>query len=417
VNDPKPCAADVEHLLRDLAPRAIVAVVRRYRHFADAEDAVQEALVSASTSWPSAGVPDNPLAWLVRVASRRLTDLFRSEEARRRREDIAASWSRDPPPPAAGRDDTLTLVFMCCHPSLTPASAIALTLRAVGGLTTREIASAFLVPEATMAQRISRAKRTIVQSGGSFALPVAAEREERLAVVLRVVYLIFNEGYTASGGSDLGRVDLASEAIRIGRLLHELLPENSEVAGLSALMFLTEARRPARTTDTGALVALESQDRKRWNRALITEGTALATTAFRQGPVGEYGVQAAIAALHDNAPRYEDTDWVRILSLYETLERLTGNSVVRLNRAVAAAMVEGPNAALALLDALPEGDPVRDSHRLQSVRAHLLEMQGDVAAARTAYMEAATGTSNLRERDYLMMRAAALLGDERGDSS
>jgi predicted RNA polymerase sigma factor len=304
---------------------------------------------------------------------------------------------------------------MCCHPSLAPASALALTLRAVGGLTTREIASAFLVPEATMAQRISRAKRTIARSGEAFDLPAVVEREARLAVVLRVVYLIFNEGYTASGGGDLGRIDLASEGVRIGRLLHELLPQESEVTGLLSLVLLTEARRPARTTDAGALVPLESQDRKRWNRALIAEGTALATTALRQGSMGEYGVQAAIAALHDNARRYEDTDWVRILFLYNTLERLTGNSVVRLNRAVAAAMVEGPDAGLALLDALPEDDAVRASHRFQSVRAHLLETQGDTAAARSAYREAAAGTSNLRERDYLMLRAASLVGSEHDD--
>jgi RNA polymerase sigma factor (sigma-70 family) len=416
VNDPRAGGGQVQDLLRDLAPRALVAVVRRYGHFADAEDAVQEALMAASTSWPSAGVPDKPLAWLVRVASRRLTDLFRSEEARRRREDVVASWSREPPPTSSGRDDTLALFFMCCHPSLAPTSAVAITLRAVGGLRTREIAAAFLVPEATMAQRISRAKRTIVRSCEPFAQPVAEEREERLAVVLRVVYLIFNEGYTATGGGELGRVDVASEAIRIGRLLHELLPEDPEVTGLLALMLLTEARRPARTTVTGALVPLESQDRKRWNRALIAEGTSFATTALRQGPMGEYGVQAAIAALHDNAMRYEDTDWVRILSLYETLERWTGNSVVRLNRAVAVAMVEGPDAGLALLNALPERDLVRGSHRFQSVRAHLLEMQGDIPEARRAYGEAATHTSNLRERDYLMVRAASLVGDEPADS-
>jgi RNA polymerase sigma factor (sigma-70 family) len=415
VNDPNAAAGRLELLLRDLAPRALAVVVRRYGHFADSEDAVQEALVAASTSWPSAGVPEKPLAWLVRVASRRLTDLFRSEEARRRREDAAASWSRVPSPPSSGRDDTLTLFFMCCHPSLAPSSAIALTLRAVGGLTTREIATAFLVPETTMAQRISRAKRSIAQSGTPFAPPVAEEREARLAVVLRVVYLIYNEGYTASGGGELGRVDVASEAIRIGRLLHELLPEDPETTGLLSLMLLTEARRPARTTEAGALVPLESQDRTHWNRVLIAEGTSFATAALRRGQMGEYGVQAAIAALHDNAPCYADTDWVKILSLYETLERLTGNPVVRLNRAVALAMVDGPDAGLALLDALAEDDPVRRSHRLQSVRAHLLEMQGDTHEARKAYREAASSTSNLRERDYLMMRAAALIGDTHGD--
>ncbi len=398
----------VEGLLRQLAPQALGAVVRRYGHFADAEDAVQEALVAAAASWPAGGVPDHPLAWLVRVASRRMTDLYRSDEARRRREDVAASWSKEPPDPAKGQDDTLVLFFMCCHPALAPSSAVALTLRALGGLSTREIAAAFLVPEATMAQRISRAKRTLADGGASFALPDVAARTPRLSLVLRVVYLVFSEGYASSGGPDLTRLDLAAEAIRLGRLLHELLPDEPEATALLALMLLTEARRPARTAGDGALVALADQDRARWDRTLIAEGTALAGAALEQPPIGEYAVQAAVAALHDAAPRYEDTDWERILSLYTVLERMTDNPVVRLNRAVAVAMVQGPDAGLALVDELAESGALARSHRVHAVRAHLLEQQGDTAAARVEYVTAAAGTDNLRERDYLTLRAAAL---------
>ena len=398
----------VEGLLRDLSPRALGVVVRRYGHFADAEDAVQEALLSASTSWTRSSLPDNPLAWLIRVASRRMADLHRSETARRRREDLAASWSRDPPDPAPGGDDTLTLFFLCCHPSLAPTSAVALTLRAVGGLTTKEIAAAFLVPEATMAQRISRAKRTVADSGEPFELPDPAHQRARLALVLRVVYLVFNEGYTASAGRELGRTDLAEEAIRIGRLLHELLPDDPEVTGLLALTLLNEARRSARVTDAGTLVPLEQQDRTRWDGALIAEGTALATAALRQGPMGEYGAQAAIAALHDAAPNYEDTDWNRILTLYGGLERMTKSPVVSLNRAVAVAMVEGPDAALALLDDIAVSGALGRSHRLHAVRAHLLEMKGDAAGARDEYVAAAAAAGNWRERDYLTLKAAGL---------
>ena len=398
----------VEGLLRDLSPRALGVVVRRYGHFADAEDAVQEALLSASTSWTRSSLPDNPLAWLIRVASRRMADLHRSETARRRREDLAASWSRDPPDPAPGGDDTLTLFFLCCHPSLAPTSAVALTLRAVGGLTTKEIAAAFLVPEATMAQRISRAKRTVADSGEPFALPDPAHQRARLALVLRVVYLVFNEGYTASAGRELGRTDLAEEAIRIGRLLHELLPDDPEVTGLLALTLLNEARRSARVTDAGTLVPLEQQDRTRWDGALIAEGTALATAALRQGPMGEYGAQAAIAALHDAAPNYEDTDWNRILTLYGGLERMTKSPVVSLNRAVAVAMVEGPDAALALLDDIAVSGALGRSHRLHAVRAHLLEMRGDDTGARDEYVAAAAAAGNWRERDYLTLKAAGL---------
>jgi len=398
----------VEGLLRQLAPRALGAVVRRYGHFADAEDAVQEALVAAATSWPADGVPESPLGWLVRVASRRMADLSRSDAARRRREDLAASWSRERPGPASGQDDTLVLFFMCCHPSLAPASAVALTLRALGGLTTREIAAAFLVPEATMAQRISRAKRAVAEAGEQFALPDAAALAQRLALVLRVVYLVFNEGYASSDGPDLARLDLAAEAIRLGRLLHELLPDEPEPTGLLALMLLTEARRAARTEVDGALVALADQDRMRWDRGLVAEGTSLAAAALERGPMGEYTVQAAVAALHDAAPGYEDTDWERILSLYSHLERITDNPVVRLNRAVAVAMVEGPDVGLRLLDELSVSGPLARSHRVRAVRGHLLEQKGDAAGARAEYVAAAAGTHNLRERDYLTMKAAAL---------
>ena len=397
----------IEGLLRGLAPRALVAVFGRYGHFADAEDAVQEALVAAAAQWPAHGLPDNPLGWLVRVASRRMADLARSAGSRRRREELAASWSRQPPDPAPGRDDTLALFFMCCHPALSPASAVALTLRALGGLTTREIAAAFLVPEATMAQRISRAKRTVAESGARFALSDEGTDAARLTLVLRVVYLVFNEGYASSAGPDLDRTDLAAEAIRIGRLLHELVPDEPEASGLLALMLLTEARRAARTTPDGSLVPLAGQDRARWDRALITEGTALATAALEGAPVGEYALQAAVAALHDAAPREEDTDWERILALYSVLATMSDNPVMRLNRAVAVAMVEGPDAGLALLDDLSASGQLR-SHRLHAVRAHLLERTGDAAGARAAYAAAAAGTDNLREREYLTAKAAAL---------
>ena len=400
----------VEGLLRELAPRALGAVVRRYGHFADAEDAVQEALVAAATDWPAHGLPENPLGWLVRVASRRMADRYRSDEARRRREDLAASWSRDAPEPASGRDDTLALFFMCCHPSLPAPSAVGLTLRALGGLTTREIATAFLVPEATMAQRISRAKRTVAESGEPLTPPGAGAAAARLAPVLRAIYLVFNEGYASSSGPDLHRTDLSTEALRLGRLLHELLPDEPEVAGLLGLMLLTEARRPARSTADGALVPLAEQDRTLWDRSLIVEGTELAGNALGHRPMGEYTAQAAVAALHDEAPRYEDTDWARILSLYNLLEQMTDSPVVRLNRSIALAMVEGPDAGLRLLDELATSGQLAHSHRVRAVRAHLLEQKGDAEGARVEYAGAAAGTANQRERDYLTLRAARLGG-------
>jgi RNA polymerase sigma factor (sigma-70 family) len=398
--------ASTEGLLRALAPQALGAVARRYGDFADAEDAVQEALVVAANAWPTDGEPDNPLAWLIRVASRRMADQYRRNAARRRREELAASWSLARPYPASEHDDTLILMFMCCHPSLTPASAIPLTLRAVGGLTTREIATAFLVPEATMAQRISRAKAKIKASDEPFRLPSPDRRLERLRSVLHVLYLLFNEGYATSSGPDLGRTDLSGEAIRLARGVHAALPESPEVAGLLALMLLTDARRTARTTADGELVPLAEQDRTLWDRGLVAEGVTLITEALQRGQVGEYQVQAAIAAVHDQASRYTDTDWSEILSLYGLLERMTGNPMVTLNRAIAAAMAHGPSTGLALLDGLGEG--LGDHHRLHSVRAHLLELTGDTRAAIVEFRAAAARTMNLREQRYLTTKAARL---------
>jgi RNA polymerase sigma factor (sigma-70 family) len=406
VTPPAAPGEDLEGLLRELTPQVVGIVARRSGDFAGAEDAAQEALVAAATRWPVEGRPDQPLAWLVRVASRRMTDGYRSERARRRREDLVASRSAEPPDPAPAHDDTLVVMFMCCHPSLTPSAAIPLTLRAVGGLTTREIAEAFLVPEATMAQRISRAKAKIKQSDEPFALPVAEERDVRLRSVLHVLYLLYNEGYVGSSGPELARTDLSGEAIRLARSLHAALPDEAEVAGLLALMLLNEARRPARTTGAGELVPLAEQDRSRWDRALVAEGVALITGALRRGQVGEYQLEAAIAAVHDQAPRFEDTNWAEIGALYRLLERMTGNPMVTLNRAVAVAMVDGPDAGLALLDGL-EGR-LGDHHRLHSVRAHLLERAGRSEAAAAEFRIAASRTNNVRERDYLTMRAAAL---------
>ncbi len=399
-------ATNDEDLLRELAPRVLVAVARRYSDFASAEDAVQEALVAAATTWQSDGRPDNPMAWLVRVASRRMIEQYRRDEARRRREDLAASWSLTRVESPSGHDDTLTLMFMCCHPSLTPASAIPLTLRAVGGMSTREIATAFLVTESTMAQRISRSKARITASNEPFGLPPPEQRAERLRSVLHVLYLLFNEGYISSSGPDLARTDLSGEAIRLTRLMHDALPDDPEMTGLLALMLLTDARRPARTDDEGALVPLAEQDRSRWTRELITEGIALITEALRQGQMGEYQIQAAIAAVHDQARRHDDTNWAEILALYDLLERMTGNPMVTLNRAVAHAMAKGPRQGLELLEGLEQ--QLGDHHRLHSVRAHLLELAGDRDAAIAEFRAASERTANGRERDYLTTRAARL---------
>ena len=395
-----------EELLRELAPQVLGALVRRYGDFADSEDAMQEALLAAAATWPAEGQPDNPLGWLIRVASRRLANQYRGDAARRRREELAASWSRTYPERAPGRDDTLILMFLCCHPSLTPASAIPLTLRAVGGLTTREIAAAFLVPEATMAQRISRAKARIKASGEPFTLPPPDQRPERLRSVLHVLYLLFNEGYTTSSGPGLSRTDLSGEAIRLARIIQAAVPEDPEAGGLLALMLLTDARRPARTGPGGELIPLAEQDRTRWDRDLIAEGVVLITGALGQGHAGEYQLQAAIAALHDQAASHTATDWPQILILYDLLEAMTGNPMVALNRAVAAAMARGPSAGLALLDGLDER--LSGHHRLHSVRAHLMEQAGDNKAAAAEFRAAAARTTNLREQHYLTAQAARL---------
>ena len=408
-----PTGAAVEDLLRELAPQVLGALVRRYRDFDTAEDAVQEALLAAAVQWPDQGLPANPRAWLITVASRRLTDQWRSDHARRRREATAAALV--PPDealaPAPGErppheeDDTMTVLFLCCHPALSPASQVALTLRAVGGLTTAQIARAFLVPEATMAQRISRAKQRIKATGIPFRLPPEQERSDRLAAVLQVLYLIFNEGYTASAGPHLHRAELTGEAIRLTRAVHRLLPTDGEVAGLLALMLLTDARRPARTGPDGTLVPLAEQDRGRWDRRSIEEGLALVEHTLARSPVGPYQVQAAIAAVHAEADRAGDTDWRQILALYRLL---APGPVVTLNHAVAAAMVHGPAAGLALLEPLDADEWTAGHHRLHAVRAHLLELAGDREAARSAYLTAARLTTSLPEQRYLQNRADAM---------
>jgi RNA polymerase sigma factor (sigma-70 family) len=403
--------------VRRLVPEVLGALVRRYGHFDACEDAVQEALAAAAAQWPAQGWPENPRGWLLTVASRRLADQLRSDAARRRREESDAL--RAAPPPAGDLeargptgDDTLTLLFLCCHPALTPPSQLALTLRAVGGLSTAEIARAFLVPEATMAQRISRAKQRIKAAGASFDLPPPAERAQRLGVVLHVVYLVFNEGYTATSGAQLVRAELTAEAIRLARELHRLFPGDGEVAGLLGLLLLTDARREARTAPDGSLVPLSEQDRTLWNTGAVAEGVALVTGALSRGPIGPYQLQAAIAAVHDEAPTAEATDWPQILALYTVLERVAPNPTVTLNRAVAVAEVHGPAAGLALLDALSADERVSASHHLASVRAHLLEMAGDRDAARAGYREAARRTTSEPERRHLLTRAARL-----GDSA
>jgi RNA polymerase sigma factor (sigma-70 family) len=409
----------VEDLLRRLAPQVLGAVVRRYGHFDTAEDATQEALLAAAMKWPTDGIPDNPRAWLITVASRRLTDLLRSEQARLRREEVVAQrmlpedWLAAPADqPAVQSDDTLILLFLCCHPSLSPASQIALTLRAVGGLSTAEVARAFLVPEATMTRRISRAKQRIKDSGVPFAMPRASEQTGRLGAVLHVLYLIFNEGYASTAGSELQRTELSTEAIRLARMVHELLPDDGEVSGLLALMLLTDARRSARTGPDGALIPMAEQDRSRWNAAAIAEGVALVTDALPRGATGPYQLQAAIAAIHDEAPSAEATDWSQIVALYELLLQITDNPVVALNHAVAVAMLRGPHAGLDLLEKLAADERIADDHRLHAVRAHLLDMAGDRGAARDAYEAAARRTTSLPKQRYLHTRAARLTGGQ-----
>jgi RNA polymerase sigma factor (sigma-70 family) len=404
-----------EHLLRELAPQVLGAVVRRYGDFGAAEDAVQEALTAAALQWSRTGVPDNPRAWLIEVAARKLTDQIRSEAARRRREtkvvlEAPPEENVAPPPDEAPAedDDALVLLFMCCHPALTRPSAIALTLRAVGGLTTTEIASAFLVPESTMAQRISRAKQSIKSSGVGFVMPPADQRNARLGAVLHVLYLIFNEGYATTSGTSHQRMDLSSEAIRLARAAHAVLPDDGEVSGLLALMLLTDARRAARSGPNGEIVPLDEQDRSLWNHEAIAEGVRLVTGAMTAGAVGTYLLQAAIAAVHDEAARADDTDWPQIVALYGVLMQLSDNPMVALNHAVAVAMAREPAEGLALLERLDRDPRIKDHYRLDAVRAHLLERSGKVMAALPYYEAAAEKTASIPERNYLLLKIARL---------
>lgn len=407
----------VEHLLRTEAPQVLGALVRRFGQFDTAEDAVQEALLAASRTWPADGVPDNPRSWLIRIAYRKMVDLLRSGQARHRREQeagLAELASREPsrdagPPPDV--DDSLTLLLLCCHPSLPATSQVALTLRAVGGLTTAEIAHAYGITENTMGTRISRAKQQLARAGARFTPPADNDWTSRTAAVTQVLYLIFNEGYTTSSGTELTRVDLTREAIRLTRLLHATLP-TAEVTGLLALMLLTESRRPARTSADGHLVPLEQQDRTRWDAELVQEGTALIDGVWNRQEAGPYQLQAAIAAVHAAAGSPERTDWPQIAALYLWLERLTPTAPVQLSRVVAVAHAYGPARGLALLDDLDrrhglERNPLTQQ-RERAVRAHLLQMTGDTAEAAALYREAASLTDNQLERRYLHDRADQL---------
>ena len=392
--------------LRTLAPRVLSVLVRRYGNFADCEDAVSEAIVQALSAWPARGAPEHPMAWLVTAASRRLIDDVRASEARRRREAAVAPTEAVTDETDAV-DDSLTLLFLCCHPALTPPSQIALTLRAVGGLTTAQIAAAFLVPEATMAQRISRAKQLIRDAGAQFLPPESTARPARTRAVLHVLYLIFNEGYATSSGADLTAPHLSAEAIRLARLARRLSPDDAEAAGLLALMLLTDARRAARTGPGGVLIPLDAQDRTRWDPSAIAEGTALLTEVLPNGLLGPYQLQAAIAAIHDEAPSVDQTDWPQVLALYDLLDRLAPCPMVTLNRAVAVAMVSGPTAGLALVDALATDDRMASHHRLLATRAHLLDRAGDPSGAVAAFRAAAARTASQPERLYLTARAQA----------
>lgn len=400
--------ADTECLLRELAPQVLGTLVHRHGQFDACEDAVQEALLAAALQWTEQGVPKDPRSWLVTVAGRRLVDIWRSESARQRRETAAAALERSDPGEVTDQDDTLRLLFLCCHPALSVPSQLSLTLRAVGGLSTAEIAHAFMVPQTSMAQRISRAKQSIKSSALKFELPAESERADRLRVVLHVLYLVFNEGYTVSAGAALHRSDLTAEAIRLARLLHELMSGQAEVSGLLALLLLTDARRAARTDVDGSVVPLAEQRRELWNAAQIQEGIELITRTLGTAPIGPYQLQAAIAAVHDEAGTAQETDWAQILALYDVLERVSPGPVVTLNRAVALAMVDGPRAGLALLGTLDNDDRMGKNHRLDAVRGHLLELAGDTAAARAAYHRAARMTASIPEQRYLALRAAEL---------
>lgn len=397
-------------ILREHAPRVLGALLRRYGGLDSCEDAVQEALLAAVKSWPHDGVPDNPFGWLYAVGSRRVVDIARSDTARRARELTHARLQQtaavEPVPEA--QDDSLELLLLCCHPVLSPASSIALTLRAVAGLTTGEIARAFLVPETTMARRITRAKEAIHAAGASFPEPEPPQRAVRLASALHVLYLLFNEGYAASSGERLIRPDLAAEAIRLTRMAHRAAPQAPEAAGLLALMLLAEARGAARLDDGGDIVTIDQQDRSRWDRSLIAEGVALAEQALASGPVGPYQLLAAISALHSEAATVEETDWPQILALYELLDRVAPNPMASLGRAVALAEVRGPDAALALLAELAKDPRLAEHHRFLATRAHVLTRLGERSAARTEWARAAASAGNAVERRWLEARATRL---------
>ncbi|MDO3685762.1 RNA polymerase sigma factor [Micromonospora sp. C28ISP2-4] len=399
------------------APHVRAALLRRYGHPDACDDAVQDAAEAAAGRWPLTGVPDDPRAWLIRVASRRLIDRMRADAARTRRERLDAA--RQPgadvvPPvddmPVTGADDTLRLLFLCCHPALSRPSQVALTLRAVAGLRVEQIAAAYLVPARTMTQRLSRARATLREAGARFTMPPPDALPARVAAVLDVCHLVFSEGYTRTSGDQLLDVELAEEAIRLTRQVHAALPDHHEVTGALALMLLTHARSPARTDAAGDLVPLADQDRSRWHRDLIDEGVTLLARALPHGPVGRYQLQAAIAAVHAEAPAFPDTDWLQISILYDMLSQVAPSPFVTLNQAVAVAMAHGPDLGLALLDPLLADPATRGHHRLHAVRAHLLELDGDAQAAAEHYRLAARLTGSLPEQRYLNRRLARLTG-------
>ena len=400
---------------RACAPRVLAALVRRYGDFDSAEDALQEALLAGSRQWPESGVPNDPAAWLIAVASRRLVDQWRADHARAERELVVArrTPSDEPLTPGADRatsfDDSVTLLLLCCHPALPRPAQVALTLRAVGGLSTAQIARAFLVPESTMAQRITRAKARLREVDARFTAPSASEMPARVAAVAQVLYLIFTEGHTTTDGTGLYDVSLTDEAIRLTRHLHAHLPDVGEITGLLALMLLSDARRAARLSPDGTLVPMADQDRMLWDQAKIGEGVALVEAALPTGTVGPYQLQAAIAAVHAEAVRSEATDWAQIQTLYAMLEGISPSPVVTLNHAVAVAMVDGPAAGLRMIDPLSQDKRLRRNHRLYAVRAHLLELDGEPAEAQANYATAARLTTSIPEQRYLIAQAERIV--------
>ena len=407
----------LDEIWRECAPRVLGALVRRYGHFDAAEDAVQEALLAAARQWPLEGTPNDPKAWLIRVGSRRLVDRLRADDTRARREERVVRELPDPDrtmssEPASGeRDDSLAVMLLCCHPSLSRPSQVALTLRAVAGLTTAQIARSFLVPEVTMAQRISRAKARLEQQGEPFTTPTVAEMPARLAAVAHVLYLVFTEGHTATTGGHLTAPSLGAEAIRLAHELHRLLPDDGEVSGLLALMLLTDARRPARTSADGSFVPLTEQDRTRWDHEQIAKGVALVEAALPHGPIGPYQLQAAIAAVHDEAASAGATDWAQIDQLYAMLEAVAPGPIVTLNRAVAAAEANGPEAGMQLIGALLADPGLRRTHRLHAVHAHLLELDGRIDEAHAAYLLAAQLATSIPEQRHLHAAGKRLISD------